>query len=159
MLCPCMSEKDFSVCCEPILKGSSAETAEQLMRARYTAYSQVNIDFIEKTHDPKTRKKTDMESNREWAEQTEWKKLEILSTKDGGINDTTGIVEFRAQFSDGEKDSFHHEISEFTKKNGEWFFTDGKSPQNHQIVNTEPKVGRNDPCPCGSGKKYKKCCA
>jgi hypothetical protein len=26
------------------------------------------------------------------------------------------------------------------------------------IVNTEPKVGRNDPCPCGSGKKYKKCC-
>ena len=26
------------------------------------------------------------------------------------------------------------------------------------IVNTEPKVGRNDPCPCGSGKKYKNCC-
>ncbi|MCA9066876.1 MAG: SEC-C domain-containing protein, partial [Planctomycetaceae bacterium] len=26
------------------------------------------------------------------------------------------------------------------------------------IVNDEPKVGRNDPCPCGSGKKYKKCC-
>ncbi len=25
-------------------------------------------------------------------------------------------------------------------------------------VNTQPKVGRNDPCPCGSGKKYKKCC-
>ena len=26
------------------------------------------------------------------------------------------------------------------------------------IVNQQPKVGRNDPCPCGSGKKYKKCC-
>ena len=26
------------------------------------------------------------------------------------------------------------------------------------VVNTQPKVGRNDPCPCGSGKKYKKCC-
>jgi preprotein translocase subunit SecA len=26
------------------------------------------------------------------------------------------------------------------------------------IVNTVPKVGRNDPCPCGSGRKYKKCC-
>jgi preprotein translocase subunit SecA len=25
-------------------------------------------------------------------------------------------------------------------------------------VRTEPKIGRNDPCPCGSGKKYKKCC-
>lgn len=23
---------------------------------------------------------------------------------------------------------------------------------------TDPKIGRNDPCPCGSGKKYKKCC-
>ena len=26
------------------------------------------------------------------------------------------------------------------------------------IVRTTPKIGRNDPCPCGSGKKYKKCC-
>ncbi len=26
------------------------------------------------------------------------------------------------------------------------------------IVNESPKIGRNDPCPCGSGKKYKKCC-
>lgn len=26
------------------------------------------------------------------------------------------------------------------------------------VVNKEPKIGRNDPCPCGSGKKYKKCC-
>jgi len=26
-------------------------------------------------------------------------------------------------------------------------------------VLAEPKVGRNDPCPCGSGKKFKKCCA
>lgn len=26
-------------------------------------------------------------------------------------------------------------------------------------VRTEPKIGRNEPCPCGSGKKYKKCCA
>jgi uncharacterized protein YchJ len=25
------------------------------------------------------------------------------------------------------------------------------------VYRTEPKVGRNDPCPCGSGKKYKKC--
>ena len=40
---------------------------------------------------------------------------------------------------------------------------DGKtSPKeggiNRTIVNEEPKIGRNDPCPCGSGKKYKQCC-
>ena len=31
-------------------------------------------------------------------------------------------------------------------------------PENVQVVRTAPKVGRNDPCPCGSGKKYKHCC-
>ena len=38
----------------------------------------------------------------------------------------------------------------------------GKDPRtsgsNEPIINNEPKVGRNDPCPCGSGKKYKNCC-
>ena len=33
-----------------------------------------------------------------------------------------------------------------------------QSSTNHTVVNTTPKVGRNDPCPCGSGKKYKNCC-
>ena len=31
-------------------------------------------------------------------------------------------------------------------------------PENAQVVRTVPKVGRNEPCPCGSGKKYKHCC-
>jgi uncharacterized protein len=31
-------------------------------------------------------------------------------------------------------------------------------PPNPPMIRSEPKVGRNDPCPCGSGKKYKKCC-
>jgi SEC-C motif-containing protein len=154
-----MSEKDYSQCCEPIIEGQKAETAEQLMRARYTAYSQTNMDFIEKTHDPKTLKNTDMKANREWAEQTKWKGLEILSTENGTASDNTGVVEFRAQYSDGTNESSHHEISEFIKRGDTWYFSKGKAPENFQIVNTEPKVGRNDPCPCGSGKKYKKCCA
>ncbi len=33
-----------------------------------------------------------------------------------------------------------------------------KSEVNKPVVNEGPKVGRNDPCPCGSGKKYKNCC-
>ncbi len=37
--------------------------------------------------------------------------------------------------------------------------TDEKEvPKVATIVNEQPKVGRNDPCPCGSGKKYKQCC-
>jgi preprotein translocase subunit SecA len=34
--------------------------------------------------------------------------------------------------------------------------TNGNTPQ--QVVRGAAKIGRNDPCPCGSGKKYKKCC-
>ena len=32
------------------------------------------------------------------------------------------------------------------------------TPQNQTVINNEPRIGRNDPCPCGSGKKYKNCC-
>jgi len=35
----------------------------------------------------------------------------------------------------------------------------GEAPQSAQVMaRSEPKVGRNDPCPCGSGQKYKQCC-
>ena len=33
-----------------------------------------------------------------------------------------------------------------------------KKPRKQQPVRSQPSVGRNEPCPCGSGKKYKKCC-
>lgn len=159
MLCPCSSQKDYAQCCEPIIKGEPASTAEDLMRARYTAYTQVDMDFIKKTHDPETIKKTNMTENQAWAEKTQWKELEILNTEKGQPEDTWGKVEFKAQFVAGKETGAHHEVSEFNKKNGQWFFTKGKAPESFQVINTEPKVGRNDPCPCGSGKKFKKCCA
>lgn len=158
MLCPCSSQTSFENCCSPILEGEPAQSAEQLMRARYTAYTQVNMDFIEKTHDPSTVKKTNMEENKAWAEQTEWTGLEILQTEQGQADDDWGKVEFRAHFKANGEPGTHHEVSEFNKKKGSWYFTTGKAPSHFQVVNTEPKVGRNDPCVCGSGKKFKKCC-
>lgn len=159
MHCPCSSQKDYTECCEPILKGEPAKTAEQLMRARYTAYTQVDMDFIKSTHDPTTIKKTNMEENRLWAEQTSWTGLDIVSTEQGLEDDNWGKVEFKAHYKTKSESGSHHEVSEFNKKKGQWYFTEGKQPESFQIVNTGPKVGRNDPCPCGSGKKYKKCCA
>lgn len=159
MDCPCSSQQDYTQCCEPIIKGETAESALKLMRARYTAYTQINMDFIEKTHDPATRKKTNMRGNKEWAEQTQWTGLEIVETDKGGPDDDWGRVEFKAHFMNGKEQGTHHEISEFNKKEGQWYFTKGKSPESLQIVNNGPKVGRNDPCLCGSGKKFKKCCA
>ncbi len=159
MLCPCSSQKQYNECCESIIGGTPAKTAEELMRARYTAYTQVNMDFIKATHDPSTIKKTNMEENKAWAESTQWKRLDILNVEKGGAEDNWGKVEFKAHFTNDSEDSAHHELSEFNKKNGQWFFTSGKAPESFQIINDGPKVGRNDPCPCGSGKKFKKCCA
>ena len=159
MKCACQSGKTFVHCCKPIITGvKQAKTAEQLMRARYTAYTQVHMDFIEKTHDPKTKHDIDMEDNRKWAETTKWTGLEILETKQGGIDDETGTVEFKATFETDDGPQIHHERAEFRKQDGSWYFSDGKTPGVRTVVRSEAKIGRNDPCPCGSGKKYKKCC-
>ena len=159
MQCPCQSDKKFDQCCEPIISGNrEAETAEQLMRARYTAYTQINMDFIEKTHDPKTKSDIDIDASREWAESTKWVGLEIIETQEGGIDDERGTVKFKATFETEEGPQYHQELSQFNKRNGTWFFTDAIDPTTQTFVRSEPKVGRNDPCPCGSGKKYKKCC-
>ena len=52
----------------------------------------------------------------------------------------------------------HHEIAEFRREDGKWVFFDGELVPQAPYVRKEAKIGRNDPCPCGSGKKYKKCC-
>ncbi len=159
MDCPCHSGKSFKKCCEPIITGTKqAETPEQLMRARYSAYTQIEMDFIENTHHPKTRKTTDMKANREWAESTKWDGLEILNTTQGGPEDEVGTVEFKAKFITDEGLQEHYELSEFRKEDGVWYFFDAKDPSKQPMVRQSVKVGRNDPCPCGSGKKYKKCC-
>jgi SEC-C motif domain protein len=159
--CPCQSGKTFDQCCAPIISGGKqADTAEALMRARYTAYSLKQMEFIEKTHDPATKAETDMEANRQWAESTTWKGLEILETTQGGVSDEVGTVEFKATYETKSEEGpqIHHERSEFCKKNGIWYFSDGKIPPVRTVIRGGAKIGRNDPCPCRSGKKYKKCC-
>lgn len=158
MECPCQSGKTYSKCCQSLIKGKrQAETAEQLMRARYTAYTQIEMDFIEKTHDPETNKDIDMQESQEWAESTNWQGLEIVETKQGGVDDEMGTVEFKATFLTEEGPQIHHELSHFRKQDGVWYYADSTNP-NRPLVRESPKVRRNDPCPCGSGKKYKKCC-
>jgi SEC-C motif domain protein len=155
--CPCGSGLNYTDCCEPIIKGTRhAETAEALMRARYSAYAKVETDFIYESTHPKHREGFDAEGTREWAEGAEWQGLEIISTKNGGPDEATGEVEFIARFSEQGEAKVHHERALFKKEKTGWLFTDGKAAGQQPIVRS--KVGRNDPCPCGSGKKYKKCC-
>ena len=82
----------------------------------------------------------------------------MVSTEAGCEEDQQGVVEFIATFKEKGVTRRHHEKSRFEKQDGRWYFVDGELVLAKTQVNEGPKVGRNDPCPCGSGKKYKKCC-
>ena len=157
--CYCGSGKNYEECCEPIIKGKKAAvTAEELMRARYSAFAAHEIDFIMDTVVPDQTGNMTRDAVERWSKKTDWKKLEITGTEAGGKNDETGSVDFKAfSMLDGVMQC-HHEHAMFKKINGKWFFEDGTQIMPEQVRRETPKVGRNDPCPCGSGKKYKKCC-
>lgn len=159
MNCPCCSGKTFDECCSPVIKGTrKAATPEELMRARYSAYTQAEIDFIIDSTHPDHRNENDRKDLQAWAETSQWLGLNILKTEDGP-DENTGFVEFVASYNEqGVVHRDHHEYSEFRKVDGDWFFYDGKIVAPVPFVRQKPKVGPNDPCPCGSGKKYKKCC-
>jgi SEC-C motif-containing protein len=157
--CPCGSGKDFSDCCEPIITETrKAQTAAELMRARYSAFAKVQTDFLLSSLHPARRAAHDQKETHLWAAKSQWNRLEIISTEKGGENDETGMVEFVAHYTVKGERTRHHERATFNKVDGEWFFDDGEAVLPQQVIRNEPKIGRNDPCPCNSGKKYKKCC-
>lgn len=159
--CPCGSGQTYSACCEVFHRGAAAPTAEKLMRSRYSAYVVGEIDYIAATNDPETGQDFDAEAARAWSKESDWLGLEIVATERGLETDDEGVVEFKASYqAKGESEpEIHHEVSLFRrdKKSRRWFYRDGKTVR-EPLKRTEPKPGRNDPCSCGSGKKYKKCC-
>jgi SEC-C motif-containing protein len=157
-VCPCGSGRLYADCCEPYISGKAgAPSAEALMRSRYSAYAEHAVDYIINTCVRRGRNDIDYKSTKDWSEQSNWLGLKIITTEKGGPADTEGMVEFEAVYErDGLKD-VHHERARFKKENGEWLYDDGTVAP-HTIVRASPKIGRNDPCPCGSGRKYKLCC-
>jgi SEC-C motif-containing protein len=154
--CPCGTGQTLEACCGRYLSREQlAPTAEALMRARYTAYATTDIDFIIDTQ--QTNDDTDRETTEKWSRDSDWLGLEVRNVVGGAEDDSTGTVEFVARYRyEGEEDT-HHEEAAFAKKGGRWMLVDGKM-KGETYVRTEPKIGPNQPCPCGSGKKYKKCC-
>ncbi len=155
--CPCGSGKALDACCGPILDGGPAATPEALMRSRYSAYVLCNVDHLERSLAPEARTDHDRKAAESWAKSVTWQGLNILSTSGGKGDDQTGVVEFECHFKENGIERVHHEVSNFRREDGGWFYVDGKVI-NRPVVRSAPKVGRNDPCPCGSGKKYKQCC-
>lgn len=124
------------------------------MRSRYSAFATGNIDYLHDTLLPETRADFDRAEIEAWAKNSTWTGLEVRSTEGGQEGDDDGIVEFVARFTLNGKPHSHHETSRFTVHDGRWYYVDGTLGARPR---SGPKVGRNEPCPCGSGKKYKKC--
>lgn len=159
MSCPCGSSKSSASCCDVYLsQGKTAPTAEALMRSRYTAFVKGDIDYLMETHDPSTRGDVSRDGIEAWSKESEWRGLEIRSVEEGGEGDITGRVEFVAKYRHGGESVDHHEVAKFRKVGGRWLFLDGKLVGGQPTKREADKVGRNDPCSCGSGKKFKKCC-
>ena len=157
--CPCKSGKAFGECCGPVISGAAkAETAEALMRARYASYVTGDVDFLRTSATAAVQAEFDATTSRNWSRSATWHGLEIIRTEGGQKGDAEGVVEFRALYTANGEFCNHHEVSRFVKEADGWKFADGELVGEKPTVREEPKVGRNDPCPCGSGKKFKKCC-
>jgi SEC-C motif-containing protein len=126
------------------------------MRSRYTAYVRGEIEYLLETHARETRGEVDREGIARWSRETRWAGLEILATERGGEGDDEGVVEFIARGITRGAPFAQRERSRFRREEGRWRYVDGKAGAPPARRAEAP--GRNDPCPCGSGMKYKRCC-
>ncbi|WP_305857060.1 YchJ family protein [Balneatrix alpica] len=152
--CVCGSGRDYQHCCAPLHRGEQRATSpEQLMRSRYAAFALGGLGaYLLRTWHPVQRPGlTEAELDQS---ETDWQRLEIVQAPSPQGDE--GIVEFRAYYQEQGRLACLHERSTFRHSaEAGWQYLSGQiNPPAQQLV----KAGRNDPCPCGSGKKYKKCC-
>lgn len=146
--CPCCSGKQYSLCCEPYLSGAELPvSAEALMRSRYTAYVQKKAAYLVSTWHPGQRVPEMEQLLSESFHDTQWLGLTVTCCNHGS-QENEAFVTFFARYLEKERPAALYERSRFLREDQRWYYVDG----------TSPEVGRNDRCPCGSGKKYKKCC-
>jgi SEC-C motif domain protein len=149
--CPCGSGKTFIDCCEPYLRGRlQPASPTQLMRSRYSAFCTGNIEYLIATQHPAHRTATDRQTLAQTIAETEWLALRVLHADESQLAVGIGQVEFVAFYKSNGALGQLHERSDFLRQADRWYYTQG--------VRLPPlRLERNDPCWCGSGKKYKKC--
>ena len=124
--CPCESKLPYDRCCEPYLTGRSVpETAEKLMRSRFTAYAMARADYLAATTAAEERAKLDVEELGRYCRAVKCISLRILSTTGGGKADDTGTVLFHAKLMINGKRMLHREQSRFVREEGRWAYLDG----------------------------------
>ncbi len=142
--CPCGSGAAYADCCGPYHQGVPAPTPEALMRSRYSAFALNLTDYLLASWHASTRP-----ASLAADDQTRWVRLEIMESEAAGAQ---GRVHFRATFREGRRWAVLEEASRFLREEGRWYYQDGETSMSRL------KPGRNDSCPCGSGRKFKACC-
>lgn len=119
--CPCLSGLTYDACCGRLHDGTAtAQTAEQLMRSRFSAFAVGRPDYLLATWHPTTRP-----AELELDDELRWYRLDILATREGGPFDASGVVEFEAFYRSPAGAGSQREISRFRREDGRWFYLDG----------------------------------
>lgn len=116
------------------------------MRSRYSAYALGRHAYLYATWHASTRPAEGELGGTRLC----WIGLEILRCEAGEDGDERGVVEFAASYVDRGKGRRLVEASRFVSEDGRWYYVDGDC----KVTD----IGRNDACPCGSGRKFKQCC-
>lgn len=124
------------------------------MRSRFTAHVVRDHRHLHRTY-AESAVQPFVEPKHEEGEELNWTRLVVHAHETPAPD--RAYVDFTAYFTADGVEHPLHEKSEFARVSGTWFYTravrSGPAP-----VKAAQKVGRNEPCPCGSGKKYKHCC-
>jgi SEC-C motif-containing protein len=121
--CPCGTGKAYQDCCDRYISNQEIpSTPEQLMRSRYTAYSQANIDYIVRTMKSPAADNYDVDDAQTWAKEVRWTGLDVVKSSHDAEK---GFVEFKAYYHVGSKKNVLHEVSEFHFKDGRWYYVTG----------------------------------
>ncbi len=149
LACPCGLGL-YDQCCAPLHLGKAyAQSAEQLMRSRYSAFAKHDVDYILKTTAVGQQSALDRAAIADWAKSNQWLQLEIVQANEK-IDKHHARVEFKAHYHDDKHAQIHHEVSHFVKFQQQWYFLD---------PTTDQQITMKQNCICGSGKKFKQCCA
>jgi SEC-C motif-containing protein len=121
--CPCGSDASYDACCLTVHRDpAAATTAEQLMRARYSAFVKHRGSFLLQSWHPATRP-----AELDLDERVEWVGLDVVSTERGGPTDRRGVVEFRARHTHDGRPGELHEVSRFKRHGDVWVYVRGRA--------------------------------
>ena len=148
-LCPCGSHEHYDNCCGQYIEGKMpAPTAEKVMRSRYTAYTLDNMEYIQLTMSGKALVTFKQTHKQDKPTPVKWHPLHVIESHIDKTDAKHAFVTFFTSYALNNRIHTIYECSEFINEGGQWYYIDGK------LQTITPK----DPCPCHSGKKYKKCC-